>query len=152
MRGVPAQQFAIVERLGVDAGADDSALPSAELLIDALVGYSLRGAPRGRVAELIRAANASRVPIIALDLPSGLDPDSGEPRDPTIRATSTLTLALPKAGLLAPHAREWVGDLYLADISVPDAAYRRLGITVGPIFAERDIVPVDAKAEVIGEK
>jgi NAD(P)H-hydrate epimerase len=151
MRGVPAQQLAILERLGVDSAADHDALPSAELLLDALVGYSLRGAPRGRVAELIRAANASRVPMIALDIPSGLDPDTGEPRDPTIHATSTLTLALPKTGLLAPHARAWVGDLYLADISVPDVVYRGLGLTVDPIFARGDIVPVGAKTGALDE-
>ncbi len=146
MRAVPAQQLPILERLGVDLRTDDAAIAGAEILLDALVGYSLRGAPRGRVAELVRAANATRVPILALDLPSGLDPDSGKPRDPTIRAASTLTLALPKAGLVAPDARDWVGDLYLADISVPELVYRRLGIEVGPIFAEGDIVPIDVRA------
>lgn len=148
MKGVPEQQLAILERMGVDARAGDAAIAGAELLLDALVGYSLRGAPRGRIAELVGAANASRVPIVALDLPSGLDPDSGRPREPTIRAASTLTLALPKAGLMAPDARGWVGDLYLADVSVPELVYRRLGIAVGPIFAEGDIVPVDVRATV----
>jgi NAD(P)H-hydrate epimerase len=60
-----------------------------------------------------------------------------------VRAASTLTIALPKAGLVKPAAREWVGDLYLADISVPPAVYRRLGIKVGPIFATADIIPVN---------
>jgi NAD(P)H-hydrate epimerase len=95
------------------------------------------------VAVLIRAANASGCPMLALDLPSGLDGDSGEASNPTIRATETLTLALPKRGLLAPAARPWVGRLHLADISVPAEVYRRLGLTVGPIFAESDIIPID---------
>jgi NAD(P)H-hydrate epimerase len=51
-------------------------------------------------------------------------------------------LALPKAGLLQPHAREWVGDLFVADISVPDAVYRRLGLSIGPVFAQSDILPI----------
>src|SRR5216683_3211210 len=81
--------------------------------------------------------------ILSLDLPSGLYGDSGEASDPTIRATETLTLALPKRGLLAPAARPWVGQLHLDDISVPEKVYRRLGLTVDPIFAESDIIPID---------
>ncbi len=147
MRGVPRQQLSIVEWIGIPVRlvADGSAdlFGGADLLIDALIGYSLRGAPAEAVAALIRAANASGRPMLALDLPSGLDGDTGEASDPTIRATETLTLALPKRGLLAPTARSWVGQLHLADISVPEQVYRRLGLTVGPIFANSDIISID---------
>jgi len=146
MRGVARQQLAILEWIGipVDQAADGTSnlFTGADLVIDALIGYSLRGAPTGEVATLIRAANASSRPILALDLPSGLDGDSGEALDPTVRATETLTLALPKRGLLASAARPFVGQLHLADISVPEKIYRRLGLTVGPIFAESDIIPI----------
>lgn len=141
MTPVAARQVEIAERSGAVL-ADEDAVRGAALIIDALVGYSLRGGPRGRVAELITAANTSHVPILALDVPSGLDPDTGAVHEPTIRASATLTLALPKAGLFAPCARGWVGELYLADISVPAAVYRKLRIDVGPIFAKADIVPV----------
>ncbi len=147
MRGVPRQQLTILEWIGVPvrlaADGISELFTGADLVIDALIGYSLRGAPTGAVAALIEAANASGRPMLALDLPSGLDGDSGEASDPTIRATETLTLALPKRGLLSPAARPWVGQLYLADISVPEKVYRRLGLTVGPIFAESDIIPID---------
>jgi len=147
MRGVPRQQLAILEWMGIPvrlaADGISDLFTGADLVIDALIGYSLRGAPVGPVAALIRATNASTRPVLALDLPSGLDGDSGEASDPTIRATETLTLALLKRGLLAPAARPWVGQLYLADISVPENVYRRLGLTVGPIFAESDIIPID---------
>jgi len=147
MRGVPRQQLTSVEWIGIPvrlaADGISELLASADLVIDALIGYNLRGAPAGRVAVLIQAANASGRPILALDLPSGLDGDSGEASNPTIRATETLTLALPKRGLLAPAARLWVGRLHLADISVPEKVYRRLGLTVGPIFAESDIISID---------
>ena len=147
MRGVPRQQLAILEWIGIPVrlvgdGISDL-FADADLVIDALIGYSLRGAPGGPVAQLIRAADASGRSTLALDLPSGLDGDSGQASDPTIRATETLTLALPKRGLLAPAARPWVGRLYLADISVPEKVYRRLGLTVGPIFATSDIIPID---------
>ena len=147
MRGVPRQQLAILEWLGIPVRVEYDRiwdlLADTDLVIDALIGYSLRGAPAEPVAALIRAANASGRPVLALDLPSGLDGDSGEASDPTIRATETLTLALPKRGLLAPVARPWVGQLYLADISVPEEVFRRIGLTVGPIFARSDIVPID---------
>jgi NAD(P)H-hydrate epimerase len=147
MRGVPRQQLSILEWIGIPVhfGADGSSelFTGADLIIDALIGYSLRGAPTGAVAALILAANASGRPMLALDLPSGLDGDRGAASNPTIRATQTLTLALPKRGLLAPAARPWVGQLHLADISVPEKVYRRLGLTVGPIFAESDIIQID---------
>jgi NAD(P)H-hydrate epimerase len=147
VRGVPRQQLAILEWIGIPvrvaADGITNLFTGADLVIDALIGYSLRGAPTGAVAALIQAANASGLPMLALDLPSGLDGDSGEASDPTIRATETLTLALPKRGLLAPVARPWVGQLHLADISVPERVYERLGLKVGPIFAESDIIPID---------
>ena len=80
--------------------------------------------------------------MLALDIPSGLDGDSGAASEPTIRAMATLTLALPKAGLLQPAARPWVGTLYVADISVPEVVYRRLVLSVGPLFAQADIVRI----------
>ena len=147
MRGVPRQQLGVLEWIGIPvrvvADGVSDLFTGADLVIDALIGYSLRGAPTGVVAALIQAANASGRPMLALDLPSGLDGDSGEASDPAIRAAETLTLALPKRGLLAPAARPWVGQLHLADISVPEKVYRRLGLTVGPIFAENDIIPID---------
>lgn len=143
--GVPRHQLEILERMRVplaEADGRETMLPRADIVLDALIGYSLAGPPREPVSSLIRAANASGAALLALDVPSGLDPDSGEPSAPTIRAAVTLTLALPKAGLLAAAARDWVGELFLADISVPRAVYHRLGLTVGPIFAGADIVPV----------
>ena len=148
LQGVPAHQLAILQHMGVpvrdpeQTGPDMSLLGSADLILDALIGYSLRGAPREPIASLIRAATAAGPPVLALDLPSGLDGDSGEASEPTIRAAATLTLALPKVGLLHSAAHAWVGELYVADISVPEVVYRRLGLRVGPIFARADIVRV----------
>ena len=71
-----------------------------------------------------------------------MDTTTGVVFDPAIRATATMTLALPKAGLRAPGVAEVVGELYLADISVPPQLYAEpaLGLRVGPIFAQSDIV------------
>jgi NAD(P)H-hydrate epimerase len=115
-------------------------LPESELVIDALLGFSLAGAPAGETAALIVAANAQAAPILAVDLPSGLAATSGEISEPCVRAVATLTLALPKTGLLVPAAREVVGELAVADIGVPPAAYGRIGIDVDVLFATADVV------------
>lgn len=140
-------QRAILVRMGVPgAGVAQSIasvaaiLSEAEIIVDALVGYSLRGAPRDPVASFIRAANAALAPRIALDLPSGLPGDSGIPTEPTLRADATLTLAWPKAGLLTLEARDLVGDLYLADISVPAVVYAAIGVERGAVFAAGPLV------------
>jgi NAD(P)H-hydrate epimerase len=79
------------------------------------------------MAMIIKDANASGRPILALDLPSGINATTGEAYVPCIKATATLTLALPKTGFLAPGASQYVGDLYLADISIPRKAYQGFG-------------------------
>lgn len=112
----------------------------------ALIGYRLEGMPREPVAGLIKAANRCECPVVALDIPSGLAGDTGEARLPTVRASSTLTLTLPKTGLLAATAQPWVGELFLADISVPALVYQHLGLQVGPIFARADIVALPFSA------
>ena len=145
MHPVPARQLAIVRRMGIEIASPDTDVPTLEgaaVVLDGLLGYGLSGPPRGRAADLIRAANDSTVPVLALDVPSGLSSDTGEAFDPTIRARQTLTLALPKAGLLEQRARAYVGELFLADISVPPVVYRQLGLSVGPIFSEQDIIRV----------
>lgn len=112
------------------------------IIVDALIGYSLQGAPREPLASWIRASNATDTIRVALDLPSGLDGDSGSPHDPTFHADATLTLAWPKRGLLTPAARDVAGALYVADISVPEAVYNAVGAHRGALFARGSIVRV----------
>jgi NAD(P)H-hydrate epimerase len=114
----------------------------ADLIIDGLLGYSARGAPRGAGATLIDAANASSLPILAVDLPSGIEPDTGAVPGNAIRAAGTVTLALPKLGLLAAEARAFVGDLLLADIGIPHAAFSRIGIETSRLFIDGDLVRI----------
>ena len=142
LRGVPAHQLDILQRMRVPIIEHASLPPTIDLILDAMIGYSLSGAARGLAADLIRWANLQHVPVLALDTPSGLDVTSGLAYDPTIRATATLTLALPKQGLLNPQAATYVGDLYLADISVPSELYANMGITVPPLFDESDLIRV----------
>jgi NAD(P)H-hydrate epimerase len=143
-KGVPAHQLDILTRMklpifhpGEDVQVVD--IPAADLIIDGLVGYSLSGAPRGPARDLIEWANEQSSPVLSLDAPSGLDTASGVIHTPTVIADATMTLALPKTGLQS--AQRVVGELYLADISVPPALYSAiLGFEVGPLFANHEIL------------
>ena len=141
LKDIPAHQWRILQTMGL-ANNDDPDLARADLIVDALIGYGLTGNPYGPVAEWIVRANTANRPILSLDTPSGLDTTTGVPGNPCIRASATLTLALPKAGLLQVNARPFVGHLYLADIGVPPELYRRIGVDVGPLFANDTIIYV----------
>ena len=140
LKEIPAQQWGILERLGLEAPADPD-LTGADLILDALIGYGLRGDPRGEAAEWIERVTGAGRPILALDTPSGLDATTGRPGSPCIRAATTLTLALPKTGLLVPEAQSFVGDLFVADIGVPPELYPMLGLDVDQWFESDSIVP-----------
>lgn len=141
LKDVPAQQWRILKRMRLNVA--DADLNNADLIVDAMLGYGVKGDPREPIASWIRRANDSEVHILALDAPSGLDTTTGIPAAPCIRAHTTLTLALPKTGLLTPEARPVVGDLYLADISVPPEIYESLNIKIASPFDSDTIVKLE---------
>ena len=144
LKDVPAHQWSILQMIGVPrVGNPVEYQGIPDLIIDAIIGYGLRGNPRGEPARWIEWANTQGAPILALDTPSGLDTMTGVPGAPVINAATTLTLALPKIGLTNPQAEPHVGRLYLADISVPPQLYQRLGLEVGPLFASDPIIAID---------
>jgi len=144
LKDVPAHQWGILKNMGVPRLESSNAITvKPDLIIDAIIGYGLRGDPRGEPAKWIAWANAQDSPILALDTPSGLDTTTGVPGTPVINAEATLTLALPKVGLTTPLAKPHVGKLYLADISVPPQLYLNLGLDIGPLFASNPIIAID---------
>ena len=143
---IPAHQFDILSRMGVSLDSVESLEQGGELdlIIDGVIGYALHGAPRGTAADLIQWANAQSAPVLSLDVPSGIDATTGVAHEPAIHATATLTLALPKEGLRKLGVAESVGELYLADLSVPPELYggEKLALNVGPIFAQDEIIRI----------
>lgn len=150
-----ALQYDILSCLGVpllgSPEADDATivhrLQQADTVLDGLLGYGASGAPRGEIARLIElAVGGAPGRMVAVDLPSGLDPDDGTPLGGdaagAIRADVTVTLALPKAGLLRAPARAFVGELVLADIGIPAKAYEHLGVDAREVFAPGDLVRI----------
>ena len=144
--GIPAHQLGILRRLGVSIlhsdFPDSDSTPDA--ILDGVIGYSLNGNPRGRAADLIEWAADGKAPVLSLDVPSGVDSTEGVVRTPSIIATATMTLAAPKVGLCAPEAQPNIGELFLADIGVPDWVYQQIeGLReMGAIFEKSDVVKV----------
>jgi NAD(P)H-hydrate epimerase len=103
-----------------------------DLIVDALIGYGLKSAPAGPTAELIRWANGASA-ILALDVPSGVDSTTGYAPGDFIRPHWTMTLALPKSGLVPDKT----GDLILADIGIPRKTYESAGVPHVEPFGDR---------------
>ena len=99
-----------------------------------MIGYGLKGDPRQPPAGVIDELNKSCRPILAPDAPSGLDTTSGIPAETCNQANSTLTLALPKSGLLTKQTADYVREIYQADISVPAELYSPLDIEIPNLF------------------
>jgi hydroxyethylthiazole kinase-like uncharacterized protein yjeF len=109
--------------LGACEPATDATLTHGEcdVLVDALLGIGLSRAPQGELAALIAAANASAIPVLALDVPSGLDADSGATPGAAIRASRTLEFIARKRGLATGRARALCGTLALSTLALPAA-------------------------------
>lgn len=110
----------------LDATADERLdrvrplVAEADVVVDALLGTGSTGAPRGVIAELIRIANeASRARRVAIDIPTGLNADSGAVSEPCFRADATVTFVAPKVGFASEAARAVLGRVVVADIGVP---------------------------------
>jgi NAD(P)H-hydrate epimerase len=124
MVGEPARVLAAAADAGVPILSAPAAhsvdeIAQADLIIDALFGTGFRGPVRGPAAALIDAANRSDKPIVAVDIPSGLEADTGRWEGCCIRATATVTMGLPKVGLLIYPGAEMAGTVYVADIGYP---------------------------------
>jgi len=141
MAPVPSMQVEMVEKMGIPVKKAGTSLAGSELLIDGMLGYNSKGNPREPIAGMIRDANESLVPVLAVDIPSGLDATTGEPNEPCIVATATLTLGFPKTGFLNPRSRRFVGELYLGDISIPMGIYKRYSQDVS-LFGGESVVRI----------
>jgi NAD(P)H-hydrate epimerase len=143
--GIASHQLAILEQMDIAVHEPEGlqSLPGADLIVDGLLGFSLRGDPQGETARLIDLANTHPAPTLAIDLPSGLDANSGRIGNPCINASLTVTLALPKTGLMSAPSSV-TGSIWLADIGVPAWVYSQVDIAVrADLFATGSLVPLD---------
>ncbi len=109
-----------VREAGPEAGLAE-ALARCDAALDALLGTGSSGKPAGAIHHMIQELTRSQKPVLAVDVPSGIQPDTGYHSGVFVTASVTLTLGLPKRGLLAPHAAKNVGELKVLDIGYPPA-------------------------------
>ena len=137
----PKKQLEIIESLGIEIIESEEVFVNyfaKGVILDALLGYSLKGNPRETYATLIRLANNSKLPIISLDIPSGVEGTKGEISSPVIKANATLTLALPKTGFLNKEVKHNIGRLFVADISIPLKLYNDLELNIQKTLFQKD--------------
>ena len=123
-----AANYSILEKSGIpieifstplDVGKFDTALAGAAYLVDAILGTGATGEPKSPLAEAIDRMNNSGIRILAVDMPSGLDCDTGVAAKHTIRAAHTCTFVAAKPGFLIPGAEKYIGELHVLDIGAP---------------------------------
>ncbi|MBI4185698.1 NAD(P)H-hydrate epimerase [Candidatus Berkelbacteria bacterium] len=141
------QQLELAEACGVRVFDPGALLPPAELILDALVGLHGHGRLEGTLAQAVRLAVSVKVPILALDVPSGMDATSGKADQPVIRADVTVTLGYPKTGLVKPFSPVLVGQLLVADLGIPPQLWQHIG-QPAPDFSAGPLVAVDLDSKV----
>lgn len=115
----------IADRSGIPifetSGADvlEKLLNDADLIIDGILGTGLQSVVEGTYAQVISSINKTKCPVVSIDIPSGIDSDTGEIKGSCIEADITVTLHLPKIGMLKYPALLKMGKLVIADIGIP---------------------------------
>jgi len=123
LKGVIKHQADILTKLPVKIYEEVLPSKTYDIIIDGVIGYSLKGEPRGFAKEMIEFCNMSDSTVVSLDSPSGLNLEGEITNINIVKADYTITLALPKVGLNSDKAKEYIGKLFLADISVPPSLY-----------------------------
>jgi len=126
LRNEARTNYEIVKKLGLETSGLDDGLGSmgndveaSDLVVDAMLGTGIQGELRSPFPEVIGVINDCNRPVLAVDIPSGLNADTGTYSPVCIRASVTVTLALPKIGLFIDPGLEMVGKLVVADIGIP---------------------------------
>ncbi len=144
LAGPAAEQARALQAVGVPVDPEP-VIRDAQLVVDALLGTGLSRPAEGRMSEWIGAINGAGRRVVAVDVPSGLDADTGRAAGACVRAAVTVTLGLPKPGLLSGEGPEHAGEVWVADIGVPFEAYAAIGVEVPPhLFAMHDRIQLSA--------
>ncbi len=145
LHGLAGHQCEVCRRIGMTIVEPDCApaFGTAGLIVDGLFGFGLSAPPRDRAAALIEAANAAASPTLAIDIPSGIDSTTGVAMEPAIAAAWTVTLGLPKVGLVRAAGPDHAGRVIVADIGIPAAAYRAAGIPETAVFHDTEFADLN---------
>ena len=146
LSGAAAEQARALTALGVPIAASPAPrFGGAPLLVDAVLGTGLTRAPEGPVAEWISAIGEAGRRVVSVDVPSGLDADTGAVPGVCVTASVTVTMGLPKPGLLTGDGPRLSGEVWVADIGIPLEAYAAVGVRVpGDLFSAQDCFHLSA--------
>ena len=131
----------VFETPGLDELSDIVSETEPAVVVDGLLGTGLKGDVREPYATAIKVINGLHLPVVAIDIPSGLDSDTGEVHGVCVRADATVTMGLPKLGLLKPAAADLVGRVEVADIGFPPEFVQEIKTDVDLVTA-RDMAPL----------
>lgn len=118
----------------------ESDFPTANIYVDALIGYGLEGAPRGPADGAVRKIRDWGAEIVSIDVPTGIDADTGEVHKPAVKPNYTISLGLPKKGL---DDRGDAGKILLADIGIPPQAMEEVGVEKTRFFENSSLVELE---------
>jgi NAD(P)H-hydrate epimerase len=118
--------FAFAEQEGVVMRPFDAAMPAEGVIVDALLGIGLNGDVRGQYVEAIEQINRSDLPVLAVDIPSGLNADTGAVQGVAVQAALTITFIGIKRGLLTGRGPAFTGELVCTNLEVPESAFEKV--------------------------
>jgi NAD(P)H-hydrate epimerase len=147
LRGPAEKELHALRKVGVDV-TETLLFEDADVVLDAIFGTGISRSPEGSFAVWIDAINDSGAKVISVDVPSGLDADTGVAYAPCVQAHTTITLGLPKSGLMKNDGPRLAGEVWVADIGMPLEVYAELGIDVpSTLFAAHERFRLEAATE-----
>jgi NAD(P)H-hydrate epimerase len=140
IQGVPSYQLEIFRKVGGQILPIEKVNDvNTDIIVDAIIGYSLTSAPGGKVLDMINFINKNNIPTISLDIPTGVLATSGKNPGEFVKTDKTMTLALPKTGL----SPEKCGEIILADIGIPATVFEKAGINYSSPFSSTFYVNIE---------
>jgi len=144
IKGEAGENLNIIDKMGVELIETETtkfeeiqeAVQNYDLIIDAILGTGLQGRVTGLKAKIIDLVNVAGKEVVAIDVPSGLDADTGKLEGPCIKATHTITLALPKIGLLLFPGASYAGKVTVEDIGIPSCLLKNNKIKTNMVTRE----------------
>jgi hydroxyethylthiazole kinase-like uncharacterized protein yjeF len=134
LRDLTEEKIVTAKKCGLEVFLDD--FPTANIYVDSLLGYNLDSDPREPVKSAVERINKWSAETVSVDVPTGVDVDSGRKLDPHVEADYTVTLGLPKKGLSVRNS----GDIYLADVGIPRKAVESVGFEPEEYFSEESLI------------
>ena len=120
-KGVSLENYNTAERtgIGINVFGQETGFTVCGLIVDALLGTGFKGNLREPYAAAIELINSSGLPVVSVDIPSGMCADTGQVLDTAVKADVTVTMGIAKTGLAAANAGQYTGEILIADIGLP---------------------------------